>query len=128
MRIIRPPAVAGLFYPGDPDELRHVLEDLLAGPPPGPAPKAAIAPHAGYVYSGHVAADVYRRVAQARGRVERVVLELHARVCERGKDRLELLVGWTNAVHTERRVMCRRFDLTDITKLRDVWLGLGMIW
>jgi len=71
---VRPPSVAGLFYPGRRDELRDVLDELLAGPARGPAPKAFIAPHAGYVYSGPIAADAYRRVAAARDHIERVVL------------------------------------------------------
>ena len=54
----RPPAVAGLFYPNDPDRLQTDVRDLLAAValPSKLAPKALIAPHAGYVYSGSVAA------------------------------------------------------------------------
>ncbi len=63
-RRIRPPAVAGLFYPADPDELRAMIAECrrVAGGPPeaaGGRPKAVIVPHAGYVYSGPVAARVY---------------------------------------------------------------------
>jgi AmmeMemoRadiSam system protein B len=63
---LRHPAVAGRFYPGKPDKLRHDLEEYL-GPDPGAADKAAnalgcVVPHAGYVYSGHVAGAVYRRL------------------------------------------------------------------
>ena len=53
---IRPPAVAGMFYPGDPDTLRDDLASCLAVPPaPTSVPaasgllKAVIVPHAGYV-------------------------------------------------------------------------------
>jgi AmmeMemoRadiSam system protein B/AmmeMemoRadiSam system protein A len=77
MSTIRPAAVAGLFYPGDPAELRRTLADLLAqGAAAGPAatPKALIVPHAGYVYSGPVAASAYARLAALRGRIRRVVL------------------------------------------------------
>jgi AmmeMemoRadiSam system protein B len=73
----RPPAVAGTFYPDDPGELAAAVDGYLAGagaPEPGPAPKALIVPHAGYVYSGPVAASAYARVRELRGRVERVVL------------------------------------------------------
>lgn len=73
---VRPAAVAGMFYPGDPDELRALIDRQLDAAPDdaGPAPKAVIAPHAGYVYSGPVAASVYGRLRRARGTVRRVVL------------------------------------------------------
>jgi hypothetical protein len=106
--VIRPAAVAGLFYPADPTELRSIVDRLLwnsrvnqrAGAQQGTlepaepnalaanvaafpddvneadavAPKALISPHAGYVYSGAVAAAAYRLLARARGKVSRVVL------------------------------------------------------
>lgn len=68
---IREPAVAGMFYPAEPEKLRGIIERFLADAEPGPHPKAIIAPHAGYVYSGPVAATVYRRISPA---VSRVVL------------------------------------------------------
>jgi len=72
----RPPAVAGRFYPRDPSELRHLVQELLASAtvPEGPAPKAVIAPHAGYLYSGPIAASAYALLARAGGTVKRVVL------------------------------------------------------
>jgi AmmeMemoRadiSam system protein B len=53
-----------------------MVSDLLADvtPPAGAVPKAVIAPHAGYVYSGPIAAHAYARLAPARGTIERVVL------------------------------------------------------
>jgi AmmeMemoRadiSam system protein B len=59
--------VAGLFYPGRPDELRETVDDLIraAAAPSAPA-RAAIAPHAGYVYSGLTAAHVYARLEVPR--------------------------------------------------------------
>lgn len=72
---IRPPAVAGMFYPDDPDVLRaQVLHLLHAAPAAGPTPKALIVPHAGYIYSGPVAATAYARIAKARASIRRVVL------------------------------------------------------
>ncbi|MFH0953924.1 MAG: AmmeMemoRadiSam system protein B [Verrucomicrobiota bacterium] len=72
---IRPPAVAGMFYPADPDELHQMVSGYLKeAEQTGPAPKAVIVPHAGYVYSGPIAASAYARLAQARGRITRVVL------------------------------------------------------
>lgn len=73
----RPPAVAGLFYPAEPGELSAMLEAMLGEEgeeESGPLPEAIIVPHAGYVYSGPVAATAYRRLRAARGRVHRVVL------------------------------------------------------
>lgn len=59
--MIRPPAVAGRFYPGEPETLARVVGSLLASSPAeGAAPAvAAMVPHAGYVYSGGVAGRVY---------------------------------------------------------------------
>lgn len=74
---IRPAAVAGMFYPAHPDALRGEVHALLAqaNPPRLPRlPKALLAPHAGYVYSGPIAASAYATLAAARERVRRVVL------------------------------------------------------
>ncbi|HJS30476.1 MAG TPA: AmmeMemoRadiSam system protein B [Alphaproteobacteria bacterium] len=76
MPAIRAPAVAGTFYPDDPVELRDVLARLLdaALEPRGQAPKAVIVPHAGYVYSGAVAAHGYRALGRDAALIRRVVL------------------------------------------------------
>ena len=76
---VRRPAVAGTFYPSDATKLREQLRRFLddAQRVEGPVhewPKALIAPHAGYVYSGPVAATAYARLVPARGAVTRVVL------------------------------------------------------
>lgn len=63
---IRPPAVAGAFYPAEAAVLRQEVEALLAGAaPPAVRAKALVAPHAGYVYSGAVAASAYKVLEQA---------------------------------------------------------------
>lgn len=82
----RPTAVAGTFYPKDRAKLRAEVEGFLAAvSETGPTPKAIIAPHAGYRYSGPIAASAYGRVRDGRGRIERVVLLGPAhRVCVRG--------------------------------------------
>ncbi len=72
MQSIRQPAVAGTFYPDQAPQLAAEVSRLLAGAAPGPAPKALIAPHAGYIYSGPIAASIFRRVQGAK--VARVVL------------------------------------------------------
>jgi hypothetical protein len=73
---IRPAAVAGRFYPANPAELRRMIEGFLGEvkPSSAPAPKAVIAPHAGYVYSGPIAASAYARFSPARDAIKRVVL------------------------------------------------------
>jgi AmmeMemoRadiSam system protein B len=73
---IRPPAVAGLFYPERAAELAGLVQGYVrdAGSPAGGAPKAIIAPHAGYVYSGAIAGSAYAALASRRGEIERVVL------------------------------------------------------
>lgn len=61
MQISQQPQVAGLFYPADPTELTNNLSDFLtAAKADLPIPKAIIAPHAGYLYSGEIAANAYR--------------------------------------------------------------------
>lgn len=77
MSAIRPAAVAGSFYPGDPSALAAEVAAYIAeaGRNPGSrAPKAIIAPHAGYMYSGAIAGSIYSRLAALRGIVRRVVL------------------------------------------------------
>jgi AmmeMemoRadiSam system protein B len=79
VRRTRAPAVAGAFYPDRPDALRAMVRRLLDGAPIEEGigvttTKALIAPHAGYVYSGPVAASAFARLAPMRDRVRRVVL------------------------------------------------------
>jgi len=72
---VREPAVAGLFYPGASDELRATVEGYLAAAQAGcGSPKALVAPHAGFVYSGPVAAAAYASLVEVRETVSRVVL------------------------------------------------------
>jgi AmmeMemoRadiSam system protein B len=75
-RTIRPPAVAGTFYSRKPDQLRVEVQGLLgdAGPSTAVIPKAVIAPHAGYVYSGRVAAAAFATLRGRAQAIERVVL------------------------------------------------------
>jgi MEMO1 family protein len=75
-RTIRPPAVAGTFYSREPDQLRIQVQSLLAdaGPSTAAIPKAVIAPHAGYVYSGRVAAAAFATLRGRAQAIERVVL------------------------------------------------------
>lgn len=70
----RPPAVAGTFYPEDPAELARTVDDYLGDPELGPAPKALVVPHAGYIYSGLTAGRGFATLRGAAERIERVVL------------------------------------------------------
>jgi AmmeMemoRadiSam system protein B/AmmeMemoRadiSam system protein A len=78
MASIRTAAVAGMFYPADARALNAELDELLGGVDvPAPRlgfPKALVVPHAGYIYSGPVAARAYEELSTARGIVRRVVL------------------------------------------------------
>ena len=73
----RPAAVAGLFYPAAAGTLASEVDRLLAAAPHGEAarpPKLLVVPHAGYVYSGAVAAQAYALLAPWREQIRRVVL------------------------------------------------------
>lgn len=72
----RQPAVAGLFYPADPDELQQMVQKMLQGAHklPGQKVKALIVPHAGYIYSGPVAASAYVQLYPLKDTIKRVVL------------------------------------------------------
>ena len=75
MTHIRTPAVAGMFYPADANTLQSMVDNLLAdADTPGNTPKALIVPHAGYIYSGPIAASAYRRLEHACDTITRVVL------------------------------------------------------
>lgn len=77
MLTLRPPAVAGMFYPGSPERLKEEVDRLLEAvqvPLDEPTPKALIVPHAGYAYSGPVAASGYARFLREGPNLLRVVL------------------------------------------------------
>lgn len=81
MALIRPPAVAGMFYPNDPRGLTGAVAEFVNAAVNAagigkdtPAPKAIIAPHAGYKYSGACAAKAYARLMPDRSKISRIVL------------------------------------------------------
>ncbi|KGG24370.1 MULTISPECIES: AmmeMemoRadiSam system protein B [unclassified Prochlorococcus] len=73
---VRAPAVAGLFYPADRETLATDVGRFIANAPVPQTlePKALIAPHAGYVYSGQVAANAYIAWQSQKDKIERIVL------------------------------------------------------
>ncbi len=76
MGSIKQPAVAGLFYPGNPTELRSQIQTFLEEGQPGRIkhPKALIAPHAGYIYSGATAGHAYAQLESVAESIQHVVI------------------------------------------------------
>lgn len=75
--VARPSAVAGSFYPDDPRALRGSVAQMLAearGPSPARRPKGLIVPHAGYLYSGPIAATAYAQLLPWAASYQRVVV------------------------------------------------------
>jgi len=79
-QITQRPSVAGIFYSSDPSQLNLDVREFIAsgrdaaGSPGSGCPKAIIAPHAGYAYSGAIAGSAYAAIAKCAARIERVVL------------------------------------------------------
>lgn len=118
---VRPAAVAGSFYPGDPQALRAALAAHLAQAPAvdaaAPCPKLLVVPHAGYQYSGDVAARAYALLAPHRARIRRVLLlgPVH-RVAVRGLaapsvDRFETPLG---QIQIDREALALLDDLPQV--------------
>jgi AmmeMemoRadiSam system protein B/AmmeMemoRadiSam system protein A len=89
---VRRPAVAGSFYPDDAHALRASIDAYLvsARPPAAARPIALIVPHAGYVFSGQIAADAYR---QAQPFTYETIVVLGANHTEAGFDGIALFRG-----------------------------------
>jgi len=60
--MVRPPAVAGRFYPSDPQELAQEIDEYVRSGEAKKAAQGCVVPHAGYMYSGHVAGAVYSSI------------------------------------------------------------------
>ena len=79
MNQIRQPAVAGMFYPADKQSLKDEVHQYLKQAHPAPTgqkmiPKGIIVPHAGYIYSGPIAASAYKKIIPFKDTINRVVL------------------------------------------------------
>ncbi len=75
MSSVRHPAVAGLFYPDEPSVLGRDVRDMLAAAQAlSLTPKVLIVPHAGYIYSGAIAASAYAALGSIAGKIRRVIL------------------------------------------------------
>jgi AmmeMemoRadiSam system protein B len=73
---IRRPAVSGMFYPNSPDELRNLIREFIAGVKIkiDRSPKALIAPHAGYQYSGPVAASAFASLKAQADSIKNIII------------------------------------------------------
>ncbi|MFA6409474.1 MAG: AmmeMemoRadiSam system protein B [Gammaproteobacteria bacterium] len=74
--MLQEPVVADMFYPGDPKELRAMLERFFSAAKGKdlPIPRAIITPHAGYIYSGPIAASAYACLFQKKTKIKRVII------------------------------------------------------
>lgn len=73
--MVRSPAVAGTFYPASPETLNSEVRAMLqASQPSHLTPKAIISPHAGYIYSGSIAASAYASLREIATQIRRVIL------------------------------------------------------
>ena len=74
--LVRPPQVAGYFYPGEPEVCEALVTSFVASARDAgiTAPKVLIAPHAGYAYSGPIAGSAYKTLLPVADKIERVVL------------------------------------------------------
>lgn len=118
MQTVRPAAVAGSFYPSEPQALRAAVGAHLAQAGAArldaPCPKMLVVPHAGYAYSGAVAALAYAQLAPHRANIRRVVLlgPVH-RVAVRG-------MAAPGAEHFETPLGQVRIDQAALTQLADL--------
>ena len=89
---VRPPAVAGQFYPDNPVRLKLAIQKYLedAVPPVGAHPLAIVVPHAGYIFSGQIGADAFRQVADQH---PDVVVILGTNHTTAGFDRISVYPG-----------------------------------
>lgn len=75
MKQIRHPAVAGMFYPAEADSLKQDIHRYLDNASaPSVTPKAIVVPHAGYIFSGPVAASAYKQLLPLKKQITQVVL------------------------------------------------------
>jgi len=119
---IRPPAVAGRFYDADPETLSQTIRDWLdeAATPPLIGPKAVIAPHAGYMFSGRVAASAFAAWDRwpERDRVRRVLLlgTAHSHLEGLGISTAEGFTTPLGVVPVDRAAVAEALELPDVVE------------
>ncbi len=116
MQTIKPPAVAGLFYPADPEILHQDIQNYLMQAPEKPVnrPKAVIAPHAGYIYSGPIAGSAYACLREVSSEISRVIILGPAhRTAFRG-------IAYSAATHFQTPLGQIPVDLTALAQIDDL--------
>ncbi|MGE5155440.1 MAG: AmmeMemoRadiSam system protein B [Bdellovibrio bacteriovorus] len=117
----REPAVAGLFYPADPATLQRRVQSLMAAAPVSLSDvKALVVPHAGYQYSGPIAASAYAQLTPIAPRIRRVLLFGPAhRVYFRGLayPGAERLLTPLGPVELDREALDRLADLPQVHQM-----------
>lgn len=120
---VRPPAVAGAFYPDDRDELGGMVRgflDTAKNIKTDGALRALVEPHAGYVYSGPVAAYGYKALAAAREKITRIILLGPSHyapffgACEAGYDAWETPLGIVKAESLREKLKGRAKELVGV--------------
>lgn len=122
------PSVAGLFYPASPATLQRQVQSLMAAAEPGSLTdlKALVVPHAGYQYSGPIAASGYAQLAAVAGRIRRVILFGPAhRAYFRGLayPDAERLLTPLGAVALDREALDGLADLPQVQRIDRAFLG-----
>ena len=115
-KTVRLPAVAGQFYTSNPVELKQQINNFLqhAEMSQEAPPKAIIAPHAGYIYSGPVAATAYKTLESIKAKIRQVVIMSPAhRYGFRG-------IAWSQADYFRTPLGDIPVDKKAITKLDDL--------
>ncbi|TVO79021.1 AmmeMemoRadiSam system protein B [Sedimenticola selenatireducens] len=117
MQTIKTPAVAGLFYPADPALLHQDIQHFLTSAHRATTshPKALIAPHAGYVYSGPIAGSAYASLdATSRDKINRVIILAPAhRVAFRG-------IAYSSATHFQTPLGLIPVNLSALSLITDL--------
>jgi AmmeMemoRadiSam system protein B len=116
MQTIKPPAVAGLFYPADPELLHQDIQHFLSSAHRSNLshPKALIAPHAGYVYSGPIAGSAYATLDAVKEAISRVIILAPAhRVAFRG-------IAYCSATHFQTPLGLIPVDLSALAQITDL--------
>ena len=123
----RPAVAAGSFYPGSAENLRRTVSGLLASAQSGERTDLSgiIVPHAGYVYSGAVAAQAFARIPDAKNRFSRCVIVGVGSHWLRGvREAMWCATTRPKSRSTKRKVF-RSTNLPLLTAWISVSLGLG---
>lgn len=116
MQTIKTPAVAGIFYPADPELLHQDIQYFLthAHRSKSSHPKALIVPHAGYVYSGPIAGSAYTCLEVCKDEISRVIILGPAhRAAFRG-------IAYSSATHFQTPLGLVPVNLSALSQITDL--------